>query len=207
MLDFEGYRDGAAAQRGEGELLYALVRSTEPEYCVETGTHKGLTASYISQALSDNGKGWLDTCDPIEWEAKGNLQRFEGVCAYHQIRGVDLAPKQSIDFLFIDGFHEKEEVMSEWGHFYPHLSENAIVVFHDCHDPDKGHEMAANVNGAVRELGIDTVLIPTANRMRIYFHGKDSTKKTYEDIGNNPEHKTRRAGGRVPKPTKTNLTP
>jgi len=79
-LNFEQLRDGAAMTREEGELLYAVVRSIKPSVCVETGTHKGLSASYIAQALKDNGFGFLNTCDPFDiYEAKQNLQQFEGI--------------------------------------------------------------------------------------------------------------------------------
>lgn len=167
MLDFEHLRDSDAMTREEGEFLYGLVRAVKPKYCVETGTHKGLSSCYIGQALKDNGFGTLDTCDPVDLY-QGAAIASAGLreqVRYHMRRGVDMPLEGKIDFLFIDGFHGKQDVTDEFAHFRPHLSENAVVAFHDCDlVPHCG------VNQAIEELGIATAWIPTQNRMRIYSH-------------------------------------
>jgi predicted O-methyltransferase YrrM len=167
MLNFEYLRDSDAMTREEGELLYGIVRAIKPTYCIETGTHKGLSACYIGQALRDNGQGILHTCDPVDlmqeaaFASNGLLPHVK----FHLTRGVDLRPQAPIDFLFIDGFHGKQDVLDEFVTFKPHLAENAIVAFHDCDlVPHCG------VNQAVAELGLVTVWIPTQNRMRLYSH-------------------------------------
>lgn len=167
MLDFEHLRDSDAMTREEGELLYGLVRAIKPKYCIETGTHKGLSGCYISQALKDNGSGILHTCDPVDLmqEAAFISTGLSGFVKYHEKRGVDLVPERPIDFLFIDGFHGKQDVVDEFVTFRPHLAENAIVAFHDCDLVEH-----CGVNQAVAELGLATVWIPTQNRMRIYSH-------------------------------------
>lgn len=38
------------------EFLYSLVRMLKPNYVLETGTHLGVSACYIGQALEDNKK-------------------------------------------------------------------------------------------------------------------------------------------------------
>lgn len=172
ILNFEHLRDGDALVPEEGELLYALVRSTKPLVCMETGTHKGLSTHYIAQALEDNGKGVVCTCDPIDW---GQPATFAASPLKERIhffpkRGVEVSVPELefIDFLFIDGYHGKKDVLEEIDHFFPLLSRNAIVVFHDCDDePTSNTEM---VNAAIFERGLKTVYIPTKNRMRIYEH-------------------------------------
>ena len=42
---------------------YALVRATEPDHVVETGTHLGLGSCVIAAALLRNGHGRLTTID------------------------------------------------------------------------------------------------------------------------------------------------
>jgi predicted O-methyltransferase YrrM len=63
--------DGAAAglakqlagDRSLGEIVYALVRSTQPDAVIETGVATGVTSAYILAALEDNGAGQLYSID------------------------------------------------------------------------------------------------------------------------------------------------
>lgn len=155
----------------EKRLLYAIVRATKPMYCIETGTHKGLSGLYIAAALKENGFGVLYTLDPFSYGQMENIAKFPELSDHIKplkMRGVDFHPEQDVDFFFCDGFHEKEAVEEEMRHFFPHLSNDAIVVFHDC---DRTEWNDTNgVNAAVK--GIDTVFVKTKNRMRIYSHSK-----------------------------------
>jgi hypothetical protein len=90
---------------------------------------------------------------------------FSNQVVFHMKRGGDLKVDRPIDFLFIDGFHGKVDVIDEFVYFRPNLAENAIVVFHDCDLVEH-----CGVNQAIAELGLTTVWIPTQNRMRIYSH-------------------------------------
>lgn len=175
ILNFEHLRDSDALVPEEGELLYALVRGIKPKFCIETGTHKGLSTHYIAQALEDNKEGHVVTCDPIDWNQPGIFSQspLNHRITYKKLRGKDLFSDDSIkapvvDFLFIDGYHGKKDVIEEIEYFFPYLTKNAIVVFHDCDDePISNTEM---VNAAIFEKGLKTVYIPTKNRMRIYEH-------------------------------------
>ena len=80
-----------------------------------------------------------------------------------RISGKDLDVKD-VDFLFVDGFHEEEHVLAEMEHFLPRLTENAVVVFHDC----GGDNVQVGVNAAIKKLGLETAFLPTTNTMRIY---------------------------------------
>jgi len=166
-LNFEHLRDSDAMTREEGELLYSLVRSIKPKYCLETGTHKGLSSCYIGQALKDNGFGLLETCDPVDLMQDASIATagLTTQVKFHMKRGVDMVPASPIGFLFIDGFHGKQDVVDEFVTFRPYLAENAIVAFHDCDLVEY-----CGVNQAVAELGLTTVWIPTQNRMRLYSH-------------------------------------
>ncbi len=176
-FDPESLRDGDAITKDEGNLLAAIVMAVKPKICYETGSHKGLSAAYIAYGLSINGEGHLHTYDPYEWGASGNLAPLVDWVTYHQQKGEEAEVTGPIDFLFIDGYHQKEAVINEFLHFLPHLSPNAIVMFHDMHEADHsklrpGEIAAADVNGAIRELGIKVTMIPTFNRMGIYEHSQ-----------------------------------
>ena len=44
-----------------GEFLYSFMRLIKPNFVLETGTHQGVSSSYIGFALKNNGFGILDT--------------------------------------------------------------------------------------------------------------------------------------------------
>lgn len=178
ILEPETLRDGDALTKEEGFLLMALVHATKPKLIVETGTHKGVSAAYMAEGLRLNGFGHLHTYDPFDWGARGNLEPLRDWVTYHQEKGKDAVVEGEIDFLFIDGYHQKEAVLEEFTRFLPQLSEHAMVVWHDCWDAEysklaPGEIAAADVNGAIRELekglqGFKTTWIPTKNAMRIW---------------------------------------
>lgn len=160
-----------SADFGEQLFLYSLIRATKPKVIVETGTHKGLTTLFMAHALYDGQiDGHVHTCDPFPWDQLGNFRKFpelEKFITFYPIRG-DAMEVQNIDLLFIDGFHEKEEVLSEWNNFKDKLSDEAVVIFHDCGYP---HGLTCDPNGALKELGLTTIWLPTKNSLRIYAKG------------------------------------
>lgn len=171
QLNFEHLRDSDAMTPEEGELLYALVRCLKPNACVETGTHKGLSTHYIAQALKDNNKGVVLTCDPIDWKQQKTFDNspLKDWIQFVPKKGIDLPfLEKIIDFLFIDGYHGKKDVIEEIDHFFPYLSKNALVIFHDCDDNEISN--TTMVNAAIFEKGLKTVFIKSPNRMRIYEH-------------------------------------
>ena len=166
--------DKDSTEMGERLFIYGLVRALNPKVCVETGTHSGLTALYIAQALYDNKRGKLYTCDPYEWGAKGNFRKFpdlERRINFQIVKGVEFAIPEW-DFWFVDGYHEREEVLAELEHFLPFASKRAVILLHDC----GGDNISVGVNTAVKEAGLKTVLLPTFNRMRIWSNFKIKDK-------------------------------
>lgn len=154
-----------STSEGEKRLLYALVRELKPEVIVETGTHRGMTTLYLADAVYHNGKGHIYTCDPFEWGQVGNFRKFpelEKLITFQLIKGSELKV-DNIDFLFIDGFHGKQDVIDEVNALFPRLSKRAIVIFHDC-----WYGNTDEINEAVEELGLKTIWLPTKNAIRIY---------------------------------------
>lgn len=153
---------------GEKMLLHWLIRELKPKTVIETVTHRGLTTLYMLAALESNGEGHLHTADPnVEWGQTGNFRKFPALekrVTFYPERGADMIAKlDNIDFAFIDGFHEDYEVLQEWEQLAPRLSQNAIVVFHDC-----WYGNTDGVNEAVEKLGLHTIWIPTKNAIRVY---------------------------------------
>jgi Methyltransferase domain len=55
--------DAVGIAATEGKVLYGLVRALRPEHVVETGVATGVSTSFISAALIDNGSGRLYSID------------------------------------------------------------------------------------------------------------------------------------------------
>lgn len=152
----------------EKMVLYKAIKKLKPKVVVETGTHRGLTSLYMAHALFENKKGHLHTADPYEWGAVGNFRKFpqlEERITYYQIPGKDLNV-ENIDFLFIDGYHEKIEVLAEIDALFPKLNKGAHVYFHDTN----GSNISCDVPGAIDERGLKVKYLKTKNGMAHYIH-------------------------------------
>lgn len=123
-----------------GWMLYGLIRAFKPIYCVETGTHKGLSALFVGAALRDNGYGHLITLDI---ENHGQIQKIidKGLDAWVTClitRSVDFKPLDSVGFLFLDAAHGYEAVQEELSHFQPYLLHGSIIAIDDSRlNPDE----------------------------------------------------------------------
>jgi hypothetical protein len=67
-------------------------------------------------------------------------------------RSVDIGKTWSkpIDFLFIDGGHEYEDVLADFETFSPHVVVGGIVAFHDCHNFETDPNAPVGFPGVVR---------------------------------------------------------
>lgn len=108
-----------------------LVRLLQPEYVVETGTHRGFMAAAIGRALHDNGHGRLDTVeidDDLRREAES---RCVGLPVnLHGCDSRQFTPAAPIDFAWFDsgdGTIRFEEFLTYWSHMH----DRTIVGFHD----------------------------------------------------------------------------
>lgn len=94
-----------------GNLLYALVRSSNSKHVVEFGTSMGVSTIYLAAALKDNGGGRLITTEfePEKIErARANLTTA-GLGDFVEFRAGDALESlnselpDAIDFVFLDG--------------------------------------------------------------------------------------------------------
>lgn len=80
--DTKGYSafNDAGVEVETGEFLYALVRLLKAQAVLETGTHIGVGAAYMGQALKDNGAGHLTTVEflpEIHAQAVERIKKLE----------------------------------------------------------------------------------------------------------------------------------
>lgn len=97
-------------------ILYGLIRSLKPQTVVEVGTYRGFSASWMAQALKENGSGHLYCIDNFvlmdaEARPQGQLEEnFKAVGVYELItilRGDSdkVAWPGKVDFAYVDGCH------------------------------------------------------------------------------------------------------
>lgn len=167
-----------STSREEKMILHDEILKLKSKHIIETGTHRGLTTLYMLAAVAENGEGHINTADPYEWGAKGNFRKFpelEKLVTYHQMRGSEMIRTctSGIDFAFIDGFHEKVEVVEELEVLLPMLAPGAVVYFHDTN----GSNIHCDVPGAIDELGLKVEYLKTQNGMAKYVHKNSSSKR------------------------------
>ena len=114
---------------------YALVRATQPDHVVETGTHLGLGSCAIAAALLRNGHGRLTTID-IDPDA-GYLTGEPWASVIDRRTGSSieiLAEMRGVDMFLHDSLHTYDYETSELEAVGPNLSDNAIVLSDNAHD-------------------------------------------------------------------------
>ena len=169
QIDKEVPQDDSTAIE-EKEILMASIAAKTPKHLIETGTHRGKTTLYLLFAMGD--VGFLNTADPYDWGQDGNFRKFpelEKKVKYHRMRGSEMIATctDGIDWAFIDGYHEKEEVLEEMNVLLPKLADGAVVFFHDTHT---GNEPHCDVRGAIKDLGLKVEYLKTQNGMAKYVH-------------------------------------
>jgi hypothetical protein len=114
---------------------YALIRATEPERVVETGTHLGLGSCVIASALLRNGHGQLTTID-IDPES-GYLigEPWSAVIDRRIGSSVDaLKEMTDVNIFLHDSLHTYEYESQELAAVESNLAPGAIVLSDNAHD-------------------------------------------------------------------------
>ena len=121
-------------------ILFKMIQKLEPSSCVELGSCVGISASYITAALSINGRGELLSLEgspeiaKIAQETLENLNLRNGsviVGPFHEtLKGV-LESAKPIDFFFNDGHHDHDAVIQYFNESLPNLADEAVIVFDD----------------------------------------------------------------------------
>lgn len=132
---FTSFND-AGVETETGEFLYGMVRVLKPLNVLETGTHWGVGAAYMGQALLDNNQGHLDTIefDPANIDkAKKrmvDLQLSDRVqCHFGDAR--TFIPVTDYGFILLDT--EPQTRFGELLRYFPHLLPGGYIFIHDLH--------------------------------------------------------------------------
>lgn len=137
----------------DNEINYELkiLCRLQPKTIVEIGSAEGGHVNIISSILKEK-KHRIISIDP--WN---NQQKYEDYCSnisvleelyqnidYISIQGKSQSPRviaelkrrlssfrSSIDYLFIDGSHLEESVISDWKNYQRFVNKNGIICLHD----------------------------------------------------------------------------
>jgi len=114
---------------------YAIVRATQPDHVVETGTHLGLGSCVIAAALLRNGHGRLTTID-VDPEA-GYLigEPWESVIDRTAGSSIDvLGTLRNVGVFLHDSLHTYDYETGELAAVEPNLRADAIILSDNAHD-------------------------------------------------------------------------
>lgn len=135
--EYQAFND-AGVECEVGEFLYSFIRMIKPERVLETGTHWGISASYIGFALKHNEKGALYTWEflPENHEiAKRRFKRLElndyVVAGFGDVAKLNKVGDGHFDFMFLDT--EPQTRFKELIDNFDSLAEGGYVFIHDLH--------------------------------------------------------------------------
>lgn len=132
---FTAFND-AGVECEVGEFLYGFVRVLKPDYVLETGTHQGMSAMYIGNALYLNQKGRLHTWEfiPEHWKtATENINKM-GVEKFVTVFNGDVreyTPAHTYQMMLLDT--EPQFRFDELVRFFDNLEPGGFVFIHDLH--------------------------------------------------------------------------
>lgn len=137
-----------------GEALYELARNVlDGQSIVEIGAYKGKSTCYLAEGSRDGAHVPVHSVDL--WDTDGNpsgrhkfaapetreawreqvaSQRLSSIAHPHQMAGHEYAAKyrgNPVGLLFIDGSHERDDVVRDFEAWREHLAPGAVVVFDD----------------------------------------------------------------------------
>lgn len=121
-------------------FLFKLIRQLGARSCLELGTCVGISASYQAAALDLNGGGRLLTLEGAPEIAAIAKQTFSSVQAhnvsvvvgpFHDTYEKALEAGKPIDFLFNDGHHDHDALLTYFDQSLAFLAGEGVVVFDD----------------------------------------------------------------------------
>jgi predicted O-methyltransferase YrrM len=184
VLDsFKMFND-AGTEVEVSELLYSLVRLFKPNIILETGTHLGISSSYMAMGLAHNKKGILHTIEIDEgcldqakllWQ---DLEIKDYVIPYMQT-SMSFNTDMEIELLFLDSAIEAR--FDEFVKFWPNVIPGGLIIIHDLFR-DLGHhkqifhdqldwpygDFREKLGPYIKEHKVQTFTFPTPRGLTIF---------------------------------------
>jgi len=119
-----------------GEFLYGMIRVLKPKNVLETGLYHGISASYMAQAIKDNGVGKLTSVEISVENIEISKRRLYSLDLRSRVQinnkhSLKYTPENSFQFIFLDT--EPDMRFGEFVKFYPFLDYGGYLFIHDLH--------------------------------------------------------------------------
>jgi len=170
-------------------LLFFLTRAIKPQNVIELGTNVGISSAYIGAALKVNDQnGKITTLDasPYRQRLAKELHRNLGIDNISYIEGLfsntlstTLANLCSIDFAFIDGYHQYQPTLDYFEEIMKYSTPHIVFIFDDIRWSD-GMEKAWSRIQSDDRLGIAVDLYSVGICTRR--HQKDGQRFVFDPI-------------------------
>lgn len=133
------HHDGSA-EPWVATVLAALLQANGARTVVEVGGFEGRTSRVLRRALSIMpGEKCMYVCeiDPARAAAVRRALDADGLCAFahvvtaNSLDWIPSLPNESVDFVWLDGNHEKPHVLDELRYLLPKMAPGGIIAGHD----------------------------------------------------------------------------
>lgn len=116
-------------------------------------------SSYLELGVSSGDYCWklVECANKIGVDSNPNLNIPGVVCSTTDEFFSSLDSNKKFDLVFIDAYHEKNQVRRDFFNSLDHLTENGIIVLHDIYPLTESNTSIERSNGNVYEFWIELV--------------------------------------------------
>lgn len=127
-----------------GEFLHSFVKMVKPNFILETGTHFGISSTYMAAGLEDDAE--IVTLDMKYHDEARRLHEkcriiYSSNITQIEINSLEYTPPKNIDVLFLDT--EPDIRFDEFVRFFEYVTPGGFIFIHDLHY-HLGHEGLTN---------------------------------------------------------------
>jgi len=133
------------------ELLFRLVNHFKPKHLLELGTSLGITSAYLASVNPNSQLTTLEGCPEIATIAQETFDILKlsnvklTIGAFESTLDKALNALPQLDFVFIDGNHQKEPTIQYFEACQKKANEKSIILLDDIH-------WSANMQAAWKEI-------------------------------------------------------
>jgi predicted O-methyltransferase YrrM len=121
------------------QLLYRLAAEMKPANIIELGTCLGITTIYLQKAATNAQVLTLEGCPETAAIAQNTLkqagnQQVELIIGnFDDTLPIAISKLPILDFVFVDGNHQKEATLKYFNWCLPKVNENSLLIFDDIY--------------------------------------------------------------------------
>ena len=119
------------------KLLFRMMRYFKPDSVLELGTSLGMATWAMALGNPPATIYTVEGCKATSEVAKSYFKKFQfkNIRLYNQTFTAffDNFPQSKIDFVYLDGSHDKESTLALFNQLLPHAHNNTILIFDDIY--------------------------------------------------------------------------